>query len=107
MIVERAVHIQVGADRMLGILHGASLQATDLGVVVVVGGPQDRVGSHRQFTLLARDLAAAVNRLMEDGPLRARMGQAGRERVLERFSWSHIAGDVIELYRELTAGGTG
>ena len=27
------------------------------GVVIVVGGPQYRVGSHRQFTLLARELA--------------------------------------------------
>lgn len=29
------------------------------GVLIVVGGPQYRVGSHRQFTLLANDLAAA------------------------------------------------
>jgi exosortase A-associated hydrolase 1 len=28
------------------------------GVVIIVGGPQYRVGSHRQFTLLARALAA-------------------------------------------------
>jgi len=31
----------------------------DVGVVIVVGGPQVRAGSHRQFTLLARRLAAA------------------------------------------------
>lgn len=30
----------------------------DVGVVVIVGGPQYRVGSHRQFVLLARHLAA-------------------------------------------------
>jgi exosortase A-associated hydrolase 1 len=30
-----------------------------LGVVIVVGGPQYRVGSHRQFVLLARALASA------------------------------------------------
>lgn len=30
-----------------------------LGVVIVVGGPQYRVGSHRQFVLLARSLARA------------------------------------------------
>jgi uncharacterized protein len=29
------------------------------GVLIVVGGPQYRVGSHRQFTLLARNLAAS------------------------------------------------
>jgi exosortase A-associated hydrolase 1 len=32
---------------------------TRVGVVIVVGGPQYRVGSHRQFVLLARALAAA------------------------------------------------
>lgn len=31
----------------------------DVGIVIVVGGPQVRVGSHRQFVLLARALAAA------------------------------------------------
>ncbi|HOW75846.1 MAG TPA: hydrolase 1, exosortase A system-associated [Candidatus Competibacteraceae bacterium] len=41
-----------------GILHPGVSDATR-GVLVVVGGPQYRVGSHRQFVLLARDLAAA------------------------------------------------
>lgn len=35
------------------------LAVAALGVIVVVGGPQYRVGSHRQFVLLARELAAA------------------------------------------------
>jgi exosortase A-associated hydrolase 1 len=47
--------------------HGAMLhailsvpqKASSRGVLIVVGGPQYRAGSHRQFTLLARDLAAA------------------------------------------------
>lgn len=43
---------------MLGILHEAGSGA-GLGVLVIVGGPQYRVGSHRQFVLLARALAAA------------------------------------------------
>lgn len=34
-------------------------ESARLGVVIVVGGPQYRVGSHRQFVLLARALAAA------------------------------------------------
>jgi len=41
-----------------GVLHPGLTGAT-CGVVVVVGGPQYRVGSHRQFVLLARDLAAS------------------------------------------------
>ena len=34
-------------------------QASAQGVLVIVGGPQYRAGSHRQFTLLSRDLAEA------------------------------------------------
>jgi exosortase A-associated hydrolase 1 len=47
-----------GGDRLLGI---ASCPADPgpLGVLVVVGGPQYRAGSHRQFVLLARRLADA------------------------------------------------
>jgi len=41
---------------LLGILH-QPIDAKPLGVLLVVGGPQYRVGSHRQFVLLARMLA--------------------------------------------------
>ncbi len=37
---------------------GAGAGASDLGVLLIVGGPQYRVGCHRQFTLLGRALAA-------------------------------------------------
>jgi exosortase A-associated hydrolase 1 len=43
---------------LIGVLHRGATPAK-LGVVIVVGGPQYRVGSHRQFLLLARALAAA------------------------------------------------
>jgi exosortase A-associated hydrolase 1 len=45
-------------DTMLGVL-ALPEQSDALGLVIVVGGPQTRVGSHRQFVLLARRLAAA------------------------------------------------
>jgi exosortase A-associated hydrolase 1 len=53
---ETAVTFTCGDDSLYGI---ASLpaQAAARGVLVVVGGPQYRAGSHRQFTLLARSLA--------------------------------------------------
>lgn len=58
---ERAVCIPGPAGDMLGIVSlptpGTPVQRT--AVVVVVGGAQYRVGSHRQFVLLARFLAAA------------------------------------------------
>lgn len=44
-------------EKLIGILHEADSQ-TGIGVLIVVGGPQYRVGSHRQFLLLARHLAS-------------------------------------------------
>jgi exosortase A-associated hydrolase 1 len=64
---EIAVNFACGDARLYGILHlpspaspAAALSAPTAvrGVLVVVGGPQYRAGSHRQFTLLARFLAA-------------------------------------------------
>ena len=47
--------------RLVGVLTTPEVASPsrDLGLLVVVGGPQYRVGSHRQFVLLARDLAVA------------------------------------------------
>jgi len=43
---------------LTGIVHHAhSVEPAEQGVIIVVGGPQTRVGSHRQFVLLARYLA--------------------------------------------------
>ena len=46
-------------EPLLGILHPAADVSGDIGLLLVVGGPQYRVGSHRQFVLLARALASA------------------------------------------------
>lgn len=53
---ERALAFACGGDTLYGILSLPARPATR-GVLVVVGGPQYRAGSHRQFTLLARSLA--------------------------------------------------
>lgn len=47
-----------GGGELLGVLAQPAVTRGDVGLIVVVGGPQYRAGSHRQFTLLARDLAA-------------------------------------------------
>lgn len=54
--MERALMFATEGERLLGILHEGASGAVQ-GVLVVVGGPQYRVGSHRQFLLLARHLA--------------------------------------------------
>lgn len=54
---ERALSFSCHGSQLYGILSLPD-HAAPKGVLIVVGGPQYRVGSHRQFTLLARDLAS-------------------------------------------------
>ncbi len=53
----RALSFACEGEWMYGVLD-APAKPHRRGVLVVVGGPQYRAGSHRQFTLLARTLAA-------------------------------------------------
>lgn len=56
-IREQVLHFDCAGTRLMGILSRPEQQRSKVGVVIVVGGPQYRVGSHRQFVLLARRLA--------------------------------------------------
>ena len=49
----------------------------------------------------ARDLAAAINKLLADPSLRDRFGRAGRKRAEEKFSWGSIAEQTKALYGTL------
>jgi glycosyltransferase involved in cell wall biosynthesis len=49
----------------------------------------------------------ATLRLVEDAELRRRMGEAGREYVLERFSYQRLCRDMDTLYRQLLASSKG
>ncbi len=80
MTDEQVFCIQMQSHGLLAVLHGTPERQGDLGVLVVVGGPQYRVGSHRQFVLLARHLAAGGFPVMRfdysgmgdsDGPVRS------------------------------------
>jgi exosortase A-associated hydrolase 1 len=55
---EEAVSFACGGEWLYGVIHKPE-KSNRKAVVVVVGGPQYRVGSHRQFVLLARHLARA------------------------------------------------
>jgi exosortase A-associated hydrolase 1 len=55
---EEALSFNCEDERLFGILARAE-RAGDVGVIIIVGGPQTRVGSPRQFVLLARRLASA------------------------------------------------
>jgi glycosyltransferase involved in cell wall biosynthesis len=50
-----------------------------------------------------RGLAEAINWLAADPARRSAMGEAGRQRAIDEFSWSSIAARTVELYRSLPA----
>ncbi len=49
----------------------------------------------------AEALAATIRRGLDDAELRTRVGNAGRERVVSRWSWRHCAELTVEQYREV------
>ena len=49
----------------------------------------------------ASDFAARVDELLGDPPRAREMGEAGRRRAVERFSWGTIAERTIELYERV------
>lgn len=64
-VQEQALVFECSGEHLAGILttpdeaSAGGVERGKLGLVVVVGGPQYRVGSHRQFRLLARTVAEA------------------------------------------------
>ena len=51
----------------------------------------------------ALDLAAKILKLLDDAPLRASMGDAGRERVLNKLAWRYEVPRLLAAYESLWA----
>jgi len=81
---------------------GVALVATTGGALPEVVGTDGETG-----LLVPPDdpgaLASAIGRLLDDDELRSRLGSAGRERVLGRFTWQVTASGTAEQYRALLA----
>jgi glycosyltransferase involved in cell wall biosynthesis len=90
-------------------LPAAEAMATGTPLVATTGGAIPEVAGPDGETCLAVPtgdagaLAAALGRLLDDPRLRARLGTAGRERVLGNFTWARAALGTAELYRESIA----
>jgi len=86
----------------------AIIEAMASGVAVVstdVGGVRDVVNAD-DVGLLAPSgdgaaLAAAITTLLADPARRRTMGDRARQRVLARFGFERLVGDIARLYREL------
>ncbi|MFF5715411.1 glycosyltransferase family 4 protein [Streptomyces buecherae] len=87
-------------------LPAAEAMATGTPLVATTGGAIPEVAGPDGETCLAVPpgdagaLAQAIGRLLDDPALRARLGAAGRERVLRRFTWEQAARGTVEHYRE-------
>lgn len=63
---------------------------------------QDPVTSFpRNPETFAKDLATRINQLLQDPERCRQFGDAGRQRVEEIFSWTAIADQTIDLYKQL------
>lgn len=62
---------------------------------------RDQAGNPLDREKFARDLAKAVCDVALNPEANRRMGQAGRQRAVEHFSWSSIAEETVALYRSL------
>ncbi|BBA97158.1 putative glycosyltransferase [Actinacidiphila reveromycinica] len=90
-------------------LPAAEAMATGTPLVATTGGAIPEVAGPDNETCLAVPpgdpgaLAAALERMLGEPELRARLGAAGRARVLERFTWTRAAEATAELYRAAIA----
>ncbi len=89
-----------------------AIEAMACGVAVVAttgGALPEVVGTDGETGLLVAPddpgaLAGAISRLLDDPVLRARLGAAGRQRVIHRFTWEVTAAGTAGCYRALLAG---
>ncbi|HEX4217875.1 MAG TPA: glycosyltransferase family 4 protein [Acidimicrobiales bacterium] len=88
-----------------------AIEAMACGVPVVAtsgGALPEVVGTDGETGLLVPPndpdaLAGAIGRLLDDPALRTRLGEAGRERVLGRFTWEVTARGTSDQYQALMA----
>ncbi|MFJ6566736.1 glycosyltransferase family 4 protein [Streptomyces sp. NPDC091292] len=87
-------------------LPAAEAMATGTPLVATTGGAIPEVAGTDGETCLAVPpgdagaLAAALGRLLGDPDLRTRLGHAGRERVLNHFTWARAARGTVDHYRD-------
>jgi glycosyltransferase involved in cell wall biosynthesis len=113
---ERIVELYAEAELAVvpSLYEGFSLPAieamvTGTALVATDGGALPEVTGRDGETVLscpagdAEALAATIARGLDDPELRARVGAAGRQRVLDRWTWRRCAQQTVEQYREVLA----
>ena len=108
-----SIYEPLGIVNLEAMACGAAVVATDTGGIpeVVVDGetgllvpfePGDATTREpADPARFAADIAERVNALVSDSARAERMGDAGRKRAVEQFSWRTIAEQTVALYRTL------
>ena len=76
----------------------------ETGLLVPIEQVPDGSGTPLDPDRFTGDLAAAITQLLEDPSRAAAMGDAGRRRAVDHFSWATIAERTVEVYRSVRAG---
>ena len=82
--------------------------AARLPVIITKGCEFPEVSEYGAGLVVEADeapIAEAINILLSDTALRDHMGQQGHKLVTERYTWQAIAATMINLYKNLLAGG--
>jgi starch synthase len=115
LLTHAAVFVCPSVYEPLGIVN---LEAMACGTAVVasaVGGIPEVVDDNETGLLVPYDetrprhfehgIAARVNELLGDPAGAARMGQTGRERVVEDFGWDTVARATVSVYADALGHG--
>ena len=78
----------------------ATITATTGGAIPEVAG-SDGETCYMTVPGDSESLAAGIRRALEDPEGARRIGAAGRERVIHRWSWRHTAERTVDHYRAL------
>jgi starch synthase len=73
----------------------------ETGILVPIEQLADGTGTPVDADRFISDLAAAMRTLILDPARASRMGLAGRQRAVEKFSWATIAEDTLGVYRSV------
>jgi glycogen synthase len=108
-LYERAAVVAVPSHREgFGVVCAEAMAHARPVVASAVGGLLDLVTDGETGVLVPpRDVAAlraGLERLLADGALRRRLGEAGRERARVRFSWPAVTDATLEAYEDALAG---
>jgi starch synthase len=73
----------------------------ETGLLVPIEQAADGSGTPLDPSTFEADLASRLSELLADPELARTMGEAGRRRAVEQFSWATIATRTLDLYRTL------